>query len=108
MQYAIVQIQGHQYIIKQWDSITVDLVDQEEKSNLTVDTVLLAFDEKGEKVIVGTPYIPKSKVEFTITKNQQWDKMRVTKFKRKNRYQRTIGFRPQQSVLEVKKIEIHG
>ncbi|MCX6824366.1 MAG: bL21 family ribosomal protein [candidate division SR1 bacterium] len=43
-----------------------------------------------------------------VSKNQKGDKIRVIKFKRKNRYQRTIGFRPYQSLLDIKKIEING
>jgi ribosomal protein L21 len=31
----------------------------------------------------------------------------VVKFKRKNRYERTIWFRPHQTVLEVKKLNLH-
>jgi len=49
----------------------------------------LAFDEKAEKVIVGKPYV-KGKVEAEVTKHQQGDKVRTIKFKRKNRYQRTL------------------
>ncbi|MEI7558750.1 MAG: 50S ribosomal protein L21 [bacterium] len=57
---------------------------------MTIDKVLLVFDEKGEKVILGTPYLPKAKVECVIDKHQKGDKIRIIKFKRKNRYQRTI------------------
>jgi large subunit ribosomal protein L21 len=80
----------------------------DEGAKLTIDTVLLAFDDKGEKVIVGTPYIAKAKVECVVSKNQKGEKIRIIKFKRKNRYQRTIGFRPHQSLLDIKKIEING
>ena len=75
---------------------------------MSIDTVLLAFDEKGDKVLVGTPHIDKAKVECIVDKNQKGDKIRVIKFKRKNRYQRTIWFRPHQSLLTIKKIDIHG
>jgi len=75
---------------------------------MVVDTVLLSFDEKGKKVVVGTPYIPKAKVECIVEKNQKGDKMRIIKFKRKNRYTRTIGFRPHQSILQIKKISFDG
>jgi large subunit ribosomal protein L21 len=80
----------------------------DEGEKMTIDTVLLAFDDKGEKVIVGAPYVAKAKVECIVAKNQKGDKIRVIKFKRKNRYQRTIGFRPHQSLLDIKKIEING
>ncbi len=106
--YAVVELKGHQYIVQEGDTITVDNVDLDEGAKLTIDTVLLAFDEKGDKVIVGTPYIAKAKVECVVNKNQKGEKIRIIKFKRKNRYQRTIGFRPYQSLLDIKKIEING
>ncbi|MBU0626417.1 bL21 family ribosomal protein [Patescibacteria group bacterium] len=34
--------------------------------------------------------------------------MRVIKFRRKNRYTRTIGFRPHQTVLNIKKLTFNG
>lgn len=106
--YAVVELKGHQYIVQEGDTITVDNVDLDEGAKMTIDTVLLAFDDKGEKVIVGAPYIAKAKVECVVAKNQKGDKIRIIKFKRKNRYQRTIGFRPHQSLLDIKKIEING
>ena len=106
--YAVVELKGHQYIVQEGDTITVDNVDLDEGAKLTIDTVLLAFDEKGDKVIVGSPYIAKAKVECTVNKNQKGEKIRIIKFKRKNRYQRTIGFRAHQSLLDIKKIEING
>ena len=106
--YAVVELKGHQYIVQEGDTITVDNVDLDEGEKMTIDTVLLAFDDKGEKVIVGTPYLAKAKVECVVAKHQKGDKIRIIKFKRKNRYQRTIGFRAHQSLLDIKKIEING
>lgn len=106
--YAVVELKGHQYIVQEGDTITVDNVDLDEGEKMTIDTVLLAFDDKGEKVIVGAPYIAKAKVECVVAKNQKGEKIRIIKFKRKNRYQRTIGFRAHQSLLDIKKIEING
>lgn len=106
--YAVIELKGHQYIVQEGNTITVDNVDLEEGAKLVVDTVLLTFDEAGTKVHLGTPYLAKAKVECVVAKNQKWDKIRVIKFKKKNRYQRTIGFRPHQSLLEIKKIDING
>ncbi len=106
--YAVVELKGHQYIVKEGDTITVDNVDLPEWEKMNVDKVLLAFDDKWDKVIIGAPYIAKANVECIVAKNQKWDKIRVIKFKRKNRYTRTIGFRPHQSLLEIKKINING
>ncbi len=106
--YAVVELKGHQYIVQEGDTITVDNVNLDEGEKMVIDTVLLAFDDKADKVIIGTPYITNAKVECTVTKNQKWEKIRVIKFKRKNRYQRTIGFRPYQSLLHIKQIDING
>lgn len=106
--HAVVEIKGHQYIVREGDTITVDNVDLAEGEKMTVDKVLLAFDEKAEKVVVGNPYIAKAKVECVVKGNQKGEKIRVIKFKRKNRYQRTIGFRAHQSLLDIKKITING
>ncbi len=106
--YAVVEVKWHQYIVQEGDIITVDSVDLDEWAKMTIDKVLLAFDDKGAKVIVGTPYIAKAKVECVVKANQKGEKIRVIKFKRKNRYQRTIGFRAHQSLLDIKKIDING
>lgn len=106
--YAVVELKGHQYIVQEGDTITVDNVDLDEGSKMTIDTVLLTFDEKWEKVTVGAPHVAKAKVECIVEKNQKGDKMRIIKFKNKNRYTRTIGFRPHQSLLQIKKIIIDG
>ena len=105
--YAVVEYKGHQHIVKEGDALTVDLVDEVEGGKVTLDKILLAFDDKGEKVLIGTPYV-KGHVEADVEKHQQADKVRIIKFKRKNRYQRTIWFRAQQTVLLIKKIQIDG
>lgn len=69
--YAVVELKGHQYIVQEGDTITVDNVDLGEGEKMTIETVLLAFDDKGERVIVGTPYIAKAKVECIVAKHQK-------------------------------------
>ncbi len=105
--YAVIELKWHQYIVQEGDTITVDNVNLEEWAKMTIDKILLTFDTKGEKVVVGTPYIAKATVDAEVSKNQKWEKIRIIKFKRKNRYQRTIGFRPYQSLLTIKKIHIN-
>lgn len=105
--YAVIEYKGHQFIAKEWDILTVDLVDATEGGKVTLDKIVLAFDEKAEKVLVGNPYV-KGHVDAEIQKHQQGEKVRIIKFKRKNRYQRTLWFRAQQSILLIKKIQIDG
>ena len=71
--YAVVELKGHQYIVQEWDTITIDNVNLDEGSKMIIDTVLLIFDEKWEKVNLGTPYLAKVKVECIVDKNQKWE-----------------------------------
>lgn len=102
--YAVIGLNWHQYIVTEGDSIVVDSLDVEEGKNIEVKEVLSVFDEKGENVKVGAPYLAKASVMCDVVAHQQGEKIRVTKFKRKNRYERNIGFRAQQTVLHIKKI----
>lgn len=102
--YAVVDLQGHQYIVSEGAELIVDNVDKAQGEKLLVDKVLALFDEKGTEVKVGTPYVSGAQVEFEVGTTQKGEKVRILKFKRKTRYARLKGFRPLQTVLTVKKI----
>jgi len=102
--YAIIALQGHQYIVSEWDEIIVDRVSEEEGKDFSIDTVLALFDESGKKVSVGKPFVGWASVTLHVWSHTKGKKIHVTKFRRKNRYQRKIWFRAQQSVLTIKKI----
>lgn len=105
--YAVVSLKGHQYIVSEGARIVVDSLGMEDGAELKVTEVLASFDEKGQSVSLGMPYVSGAHVLFTVINSQKGDKIRVVKFKRKNRYERNQGFRPHQTVLEVKKLQIH-
>jgi ribosomal protein L21 len=50
--YAVIQLQGHQYIVQEGDTIVVDTMDLEDGKKVDVDQVLAVFDDKAEKVVV--------------------------------------------------------
>ena len=106
--YAVVELQGHQYIVSKDMEIVVDKIADESAKKLDVDKVLLVFDEKGENVIVGKPFIDNAKVIFDVVEFKKGDKIKVLKFKNKNRYQRIYGHRSHQTVLKVKDIKFNG
>ena len=106
--YAVIELQGHQYIVSKGVEIVVDKMDAEEGKNIKVATVLAVFDEEGKDVSIGKPYVDGATVTVTVNTHQKGDKIHVIKFKRKNRYKRKIGFRPHQSVLTVKNIQLNG
>ena len=102
--YAVIAFQWHQYIVKKGDEIVVDRLDAKAGDAITIDTVLLSFDEKGEKTVVGTPYVDKATVKAKVVDHTKGDKMRVFKFQGKKRYSRTKGFTPQQTVLSIESV----
>ncbi|MBO4204311.1 50S ribosomal protein L21 [bacterium] len=102
--YAVITLQGHQYIVNEGLELTVNKLDLEEGKSLTIDTVLAVFDEAGESVKVGKPYVEGAKVEATVGSTAKGAKVNIVKFKRKNRYFRNVGFRPTETVLTINKI----
>lgn len=102
--FAVVELQWHQFIVKNGAKIIVDNIVDQSSENIICDKVLLCFDAEGSEVAVWAPYLDK-KVTFKILNNQKADKIRVVKFHRKNRYERNIWFRAQQTVLEVISID---
>lgn len=104
--YAIIDLKGHQYIVKKGDTITVDNVEGDAGTEIKLENILATFDEKGEKVSVGKPTI-KGTITAIIKETKKGDKVKVVKFKRKNRYERNRGFRPLQTLLEIKEIKVH-
>ena len=102
--FAVVELQWHQYIVKNGDKITVDNIKDQSSDTIICDKVLLSFDSDGGSVFLWAPYLDKT-VTFKILNNQKWDKIRVVKFHRKNRYERNIWFRAHQTILEVVSIK---
>lgn len=102
--YAVVDLQGHQYIVSEGAELIVDNVDKAQGEKLVSDKVLAVFDEKGTEVKIGAPYVAWANVEFEVGSTQKGEKVAILKFKRKTRYARLKGFRPLQTVLTVKKI----
>ena len=104
--YVVLDLQGHQYIVKQGDKIVVDKVKNvNEGDTFELDKVLMLFDEEWKDVKIGRPYLNEVKVTFKIVEHKKGEKIHVIKFKNKNRYFRKIWFRPCLTVLQVEDIK---
>lgn len=104
---AVVQLQGHQYIVQAGTKLVVDFIDTD-KNTFEDFTVLALFDEAGENVQVGEPSLNNVKITADIIGSGKGEKINVLKFKRKNRYERNKGFRPMQTTLVVKDVVLNG
>lgn len=106
--YAVVKLQGHQYIVNKWDTIVVDKLEWKAGDKIDIEEVLAVFDEKWEKVSVWTPNVKWAKVSAEIMETKKWEKIKVLKFKRKTRYKKVIWFRPHETVLQIKDVKVNG
>lgn len=101
--YAVVELQWHQYIVTQNNELVVDSIDLDIGKNFDVEALAL-FEEDGSKISLGTPVVKWATVSFEVVKHQRGEKIRVLKFKRKNRYERNFWHRSYQTVLTVKSV----
>ena len=103
--YAVVELQWHQYIVSEGLELIVDKLDFEVGKNFDV-RVLALFSEDWKKTTLGAPFVDGATVNFEIKGHQRGEKIRVLKFKRKNRYERNFGHRSYQTILTV--ITVNG
>lgn len=97
--YAVIALQWHQYIVSQWFTFAVDQLNLDVGSTFEPE-VLAVFNEDWSQVNFGAPTL-KSSVVCTVDSHQRAKKIRVLKFKRKNRYERNFGHRSYQTTLTV-------
>ena len=93
---AIVKIGSSQYLVEPGQKYLVD--------RPQVDQVLLVID--GDKVLVGQPQVTGAEVIIKDLGEVKGDKIRVSKFKAKSRYKKTVGFRPVYHQIEIVEIKV--
>lgn len=99
MNYAIIALSGRQYKVSAGQIITIDRLPG--KKNFEIKEVLLTNIDG--QIKIGTPYVD-AKVSFETIGNLRGPKIRVSKFKAKSRYRKTIGFRADLTKIKVLKI----
>ena len=101
--YAIVEIAGQQFKIKQDQQIFVHRLEAKEGSKVDFDKVLL-MDNAG-KINVGAPVIKGAKVTAKILEHLKGDKVIVFKKKRRKGYKVKNGHRQYLTKIEILKID---
>jgi len=104
MNLAVIQFQGHQFLVKPGDKIQVDKLPVEEGKKIEIKEVLLVADEKG-KVKIGTPVLKKTVVEGKVVAQKKGKKIKILRFRAKSRYRKRKGFRPELTEIEITAIK---
>lgn len=100
MKKAVIATGGKQYLVREGESLEVELLHTDGK---TVSfEPLLVID--GENVTVGAPNVDKSKVAAEITEEVKDDKVTAIRYKAKKRVHKTRGHRQRHSVIKITKI----
>jgi len=99
MKYAVIQLAGKQYKVAAGDKLTVNQLDEKEGSEMKVTDVLLQVEDG--KVTVGAPLIKDASVVLKVVAHTRAPKLRVSTYKAKSRYHRTLGHKQCETQLEV-------
>ena len=100
--FAIVDIAGKQYKVTKGMKLVVDKLDAKAGDAVKFERVLLVSD--GKKITLGTPLVKGALVTAKIVAQQKGEKIHIRRFKSKVRERRHIGFRPQETQLEITSI----
>lgn len=100
---AIVDIAGTQEKVSEGQKLLVPRLKEEPGSEVSLETVLMLLDKDG-KVTTGSPHVSGATVKVKVLDHSRGKKLRVFKMKRRKRYRRTIGSRPDYTEIEVLKI----
>ena len=101
MKYAIVQSGSKQIRAEEGRVIEVDRLTKNAGDSVELEVLLLA---DGEAVTVGTPTIAGAKVQATVVEHFRGEKIRIFKYKPKERQRKRGGHRQQYTRLKVEKI----
>ncbi|MBO6575841.1 MAG: 50S ribosomal protein L21 [Rhodothermales bacterium] len=104
--YAIVEISGKQYKVRENDRLFVPRLQDAPESKVSFDRVLLVSND--DSVSVGTPVVDGASVEATVVEHVKADKVLVFKKKRRKRYKVKRGHRQPYTQILVEKLALDG
>lgn len=102
--YAIIDDRNKQYRVEPGEEVLVDYMsDRDPGESIEFDDILFLRDD--DDVSVGQPTVEGASVSGTISEHEKGEKIVVLKFKRRSRYNRTIGHRQQYTRIKIDEIE---
>src|SRR5689334_10867447 len=99
MAFAIVEIAGHQYPVREEQKLIVPRQLGEPGKSVKLDNVRLVGE--GAAIQVGRPTIAGASVEAEVLEHRKGKKVTIGKFKRRRDYHRTKGHRQDETVLKI-------
>ena len=103
MSYAVFKTGGKQYRVSEGDILDVEKLDLEEGSEAKFEEVLLVND--GSATQIGTPTVEGATVTAKVVQQFRGKKGIAFKFKRRQGYHKTKGYRRHLTKLEITSIK---
>jgi large subunit ribosomal protein L21 len=101
MNFAIIKTGGKQYLVKEGESLEVELLAKKAGDKIEFDVMLAAI---GDEVKIGKPLVKGAKVTASVLEHGKGEKVHVIKYHRKARYKRNVGHRQPFTKLQIEKI----
>ncbi|BDS07846.1 50S ribosomal protein L21 [Oceaniferula spumae] len=102
MAYAVFKTGGKQYRVQEGDTLDVEKIDAEVGSEAKFEEVLLT--NNGSDISVGAPFVDGAVVTAKVVDQFRGKKGVAFKFKRRQGYHKTKGFRRHMTKLEITSI----
>jgi len=102
--YAIVEIGGKQFKVRENDTIHVPRLQADVDDTVTFDRVLLVVNNGSTQV--GTPVVDGASISATVEDHVRADKVIVFKKKRRKRYKVTRGHHQQYSRVKINELTV--
>jgi large subunit ribosomal protein L21 len=102
MNFAIIKTGGKQYLVKEGETLEVELLASKNAGDKIDFEVMLAAN--GDDVKVGKPLVKGAKVTASVVEHGKGEKVHVIKYHRKARYKRNRGHRQPFTKLNIEKI----
>ena len=102
MAYAVFKTGGKQYRVQEGDTLDVEKIDAEVGTEAKFDEVLLTND--GSSTTVGAPFIDGAAVTAKVVDQFRGKEGGAFKFKRRQGYHKTKGYRRHLTKLEITSI----
>ncbi len=103
--FAIIQSGGRQIKVSPGSVVTVDRIDADAGTQVTIDQVLF-LEKDGGEVVAGAPFVANAKVIGVVDGEARGPKIRVFKKKRRKGMRVTRGHRSTLTRIRITGIEI--
>ena len=100
--FAVIKTGGKQYLVREGDILSVEKLDVEQGSNLSLEVLLIAEDD-ASSMSLGSPVLDK-KISAEVVEHGRGKKIEVVKYKPKVRYRKRVGHRQPFTKIKIGKI----